>query len=120
MEDSADDSVEVFLGDSGLSWVASSGGGGVVRLRASPIQCARAASVRPVAPETAERGPVINHLYRFAPEGVWCLSDEFDPAKAGLDARCVTADGALPEGAAMWKCWVDDDFAKVEVTLALQ
>ena len=45
--------VEVFLGDSGLSWVASSRGGGAVRLRASPIQCARAASVRPVAPETA-------------------------------------------------------------------
>ena len=62
VEDSADDSVEVFLGDSGLSWVASSGGGGAVRLRASPIQCARAASVRPVAPETAERGQPSNVL----------------------------------------------------------
>ena len=61
-----------------------------------------------------------HHLYRFAPEGVWCLSDEFDPAKAGLDARCVTADGALPEGAAMWKCWVDGEFAPVEVALSLQ
>ena len=57
-----DDSVEVFLGDSGLSWVASSRGGGAVRLRASPIQCARAASVRPVAPETAERGQPSNVL----------------------------------------------------------
>ena len=38
------------------------GGGGAVRLRASPIQCARAASVRPVAPETAERGQPSNVL----------------------------------------------------------
>ena len=57
-----DDSVEVIMGDSGLSWVASSRGGGAVSLRASPIQCARAACVRPVAPETAGRGQPSNAL----------------------------------------------------------
>ena len=57
-----DDSVEVIMGDSGLSWVASSRGGGAVSLRASQMQCARAACVRPVAPVTAERGQPSNVL----------------------------------------------------------
>ena len=55
-----DDSVEVIMGDSGLSWVASSRGGGAVSLRASQMQCARAVCVRPVAPVTAERGQPSN------------------------------------------------------------
>ena len=57
-----DDSVEVIMGDSGLSWVASSRGGGAVSLRASQMQCARAARVRPVAPVSAERGQPSNVL----------------------------------------------------------
>ena len=59
-----------------------------------------------------------NHLYRCVSKGMWCVYDEFDPEEPG--EGCVTADGALPEGAAMWTCWVDGAFAQVEVTLALQ
>ncbi len=68
-----------------------------------------------------------NHLYRCVSKGMWCVYYKFDPEKAG--EGCVTADGALPEGAAMWTCWVGKDhelsdgvsgFARVEVTLTLQ
>ena len=59
-----------------------------------------------------------NHLYRIVAKGMWCLHDEFDPEMVAN--FCVTSDGALPEGAAMWECWVDGGFAQVEVTPAVQ
>ena len=69
-----------------------------------------------------------NHLYRCVPKGVWSLNTKCDPDNSGWCQR-VTADGALPEGAVMWKCWVGKEhelsdgvsgFAQVEVTLSLQ
>ena len=61
-----------------------------------------------------------NYLYRIVASGKWCLHKKIDLADAHGPNACVTAGGALPEGAAMWTCWVEGGFAQVEVTLALQ